>query len=326
MKINPPISWLLSLPEPWVRYRTRVDLLGSPKNDPQVMSERSAMLAHPAVQNLIIQAGNWPDQPLKRHNDASHPLHAINVLADFGLKMDDPGISDLVEKITAHTSPQGHLQTLLHVSPHYGGSAEPQWSWMLCDLPLVLYALIAFGLNDHPLIQTNINHLLKLVRDNGWPCACDSAWQGFRGPGRKDDPCPYATLISLRAFSLLPETHTQPEVLAGVEMLLNHWQLRKEKKYYLFGIGSDFGKLKYPLIWYDLMHVLTVLSRFENARRDPRLQEMAALLASQQDSNGCFTPTSVWKAWKGWNFAQKKEPSPWLTLLAHRALAAFALS
>lgn len=326
MKTNPPIAWLLSQPEPWVRYRTRVDLLGNPENDAQVIADRTAMLAHPSIQDLISRAAEWPNLPLKRHNDASHSLHALGVLADFGLKMDDPGGSGLVEKITAHTSPQGHLQTLLHVSPHYGGSAEPQWSWMLCDLPLVLHALLAFGLNDPPLIETNLNHLRRLSRENGWPCACDPAWQGFRGPGRKDDPCPYATLISLRAFSFLPETHTWPEVQSGVDMLLNHWQLRKEKKYYLFGIGSDFSKLKYPFIWYDLLHVLTVLSRFENARRDPRLQEMAALLASQQDSNGCFTPTSVWMAWKGWDFAQKKEPSPWLTLLAHRALSAIALS
>ena len=44
-------------------------------------------------------------------------------------------------------------------------------------------------------------------------------------------------------------------------MLLSHWKQRKEKKYYLFGMGSDFRKLKYPYVWYDILHVCEVLSR-----------------------------------------------------------------
>ena len=53
---------------------------------------------------------------------------------------------------------------------------------------------------------------------------------------------------------------------------------------------------------------------------DPRLAEMVALLASQADPQGRFTPGSVWQAWSGWEFGQKKVPSRWLTLLALRIL------
>ncbi len=35
--------------------------------------------------------------------------------------------------------------------------------------------------------------------------------------------------------------------------------MRGQKKYFLFGIGTDFHKLKYPLIWYDILHVSDVL-------------------------------------------------------------------
>jgi len=38
------------------------------------------------------------------------------------------------------------------------------------------------------------------------------------------------------------------------------------------------------------------------------------------DEAGRITPASVWKAWEGWEFAQKKEPSRWVTLLALTAL------
>jgi hypothetical protein len=38
------------------------------------------------------------------------------------------------------------------------------------------------------------------------------------------------------------------------------------------------------------------------------------------DQDGKFTSESIWTAWKGWEFAQKKQPSRWLTLIAWRTL------
>jgi hypothetical protein len=45
---------------------------------------------------------------------------------------------------------------------------------------------------------------------------------------------------------------------------------------------------------------------------------MAVLLKAKADDLGRFTPESVWMAWKGWDFGQKKEPSRWITLIAQR--------
>jgi hypothetical protein len=43
--MNAPVDWLLE-GEPWIEYRTRLDLLGQSEQDPQVMSARKAMLAN----------------------------------------------------------------------------------------------------------------------------------------------------------------------------------------------------------------------------------------------------------------------------------------
>ena len=43
-------------------------------------------------------------------------------------------------------------------------------------------------------------------------------------------------------------------------------------------------------------------------------------LAAQADEQGRFAPRSVWMAWKGWDFGQKKQPSPTVTFFATRAL------
>jgi hypothetical protein len=88
----------------------------------------------------------------------------------------------------------------------------------------------------------------------------------------------------------------------------------------MFYMGTDFRKLKVPFVWYDLMHVLDVLSKFTWLKEDPRLLDMLEILKSKADRQGRFTPGSVWTAWKDWEFGQKKEPSRWLTLLAWRII------
>jgi hypothetical protein len=45
---------------------------------------------------------------------------------------------------------------------------------------------------------------------------------------------------------------------------------------------------------------------------------MVGALVAQADAEGRYTATSMYRAWKGWSFADKKEPSPWLTFLAVR--------
>jgi hypothetical protein len=102
-------------------------------------------------------------------------------------------------------------------------------------------------------------------------------------------------------------------------MLLWHWEHQTGRKLYLFGIGTDFRKLKYPFVWYDILHVVDVLSRFSFfVHADPRFQEMVETITAQADENGRYTATSMYRAWKGWSFADKKNPSPWLTFLVRR--------
>jgi hypothetical protein len=314
-----PTDWLLAGPA-WVQYRTRIDLLGQPENDPEVITALKAMLADPQVKSVLDELSTWPGGALKRHNDAGHPLHKLVFLAALGFKAGDLVLQPIIERILAHQSQEGAFQIIVNIPAHFGGSGEDEWQWMLCDAPSILYAMLKFGLGDELRVQTAASHLGSLVRENGWPCAAASGLGKFRGPGRKDDPCPYANLISLKALAQSAQWRESDACKIGAETLLDLWEQRKERKSYLFAMGTDFSKLKAPLIWYDLLHVLDVLSQFPWLRGDPRLQEMSALLQSKADEQGCFIPESVWMTWKGWEFAQKKEPSRWTTLIAHRTL------
>jgi hypothetical protein len=157
-----------------------------------------------------------------------------------------------------------------------------------------------------------------LVADNGWRCVAAPELGKFRGPGRKSDPCPIANVYALKALAHVPHLQDSPAVRCGVEMLLAHWQHQHGGKFYMFGIGADFRKLKYPFVWYDILHVVDVLSRFSFVHADPRFQEMVETLTAQADAEGRYTAGSMYQAWKGWSFADKKNPSPWLTFLVLR--------
>jgi len=136
------IQWLLECDEPWTRYRTRVDLLGQPETDSEVRAARAAMLSHPQVRQLMAEAAAWPGPPLKRHNDASHPLYKLSTLADFGVQARDRGTSSLeggmasiIKAVLAHPSAQGAFQTMVNIPAAFGGTNENMWTWMACDAP-----------------------------------------------------------------------------------------------------------------------------------------------------------------------------------------------
>ena len=319
--MNPDIiQWLLDSNEPWTRYRTMTDLMDRPPDDPDVQLSRSEMFTHPLVQDLISESADWPGYALKRHNDAKHPIYKFSTIADFGLQASDPGMAPGIDAIMNHQSVEGAYQTMVNIPKAFGGSGEDLWTWVLCDTPTLLYALLSMGFEHHPQVQNAVQHLAGLVDDNGWRCIASPDLGKFKGPGRKSDPCPIATLCALKALSLLPEYQDNHETRVGTETLLNHWEKKFNHKLFLFGTGTDFRKLKYPYVWYDILHVVEVLSRFPHVYSDQRFREMVKSITDQADENGHYTANSMYIAWKGWSFSNKKNPSPWLSYLVLRIL------
>lgn len=318
--MNAPIEWLLT-GESWIVYRTRRDLLGQAENDPLVTAARQDMLADAQVQSLVADLSTWPGTVIASHKSAGQPFHKLTFIADLGLTANDAGVDTIVARILAHQAEEGPFQLPMNISSSHGGDGQEQWAWALCDAPLIVYALVKFGLVDEAAVQTAVTHLTNLVRDNGWPCVVAKELGKFRGPGRKEDPCPFANLAMLKALAEIDALRDSPACRAGAETLLSLWRDSTTRHPYMFYMGTDFRKLKVPFVWYDLLHILDVLTRFPWLHDDPRLLEMLALLRDKADADGRFTLESVWMAWKGWEFGQKKSASRWLTLMAWRILA-----
>lgn len=305
------IEWLLS-GEAYVEYRTRLDLLGQSDSDPQAAAVKKRMLSDPKIQVLLAELQDWPGKVIASHKSAGQPFHKLAFAADLGLTQNDPGIAEIAAKVRSHQSEQGPFTLPVGA----GGS----WGWALCDAPTLVYALAKFGYTQTAQVQKATAYLAGLARGNGWPCTVSKELGNWRGPGRKEDPCPYATLITLKMLTQFPQWRDSPQTRFGAESLLTLWSQSRQLHPYMFYMGIDFRKLKAPLVWYDLLHVLDVLSQFPWLKDDPRLVEMAALVKSKADSDGRYTPESVWQAWSNWEFGQKKQPSKWLTLLAIRIL------
>ncbi len=308
------IEWLLE-GDPFVEYRTRIDLLEQSEDELEVAQSRKRMIEDPKIQSLLSELKDWPGTVLSSHKSASQPFHKLSFIADLGLRKDDPQIKDIIERIYEHTSEEGPFQLPTNIPKHFGGSGTNEWAWALCDAPTIFYSLAKFGLKKDPQVQKAAKYLANLAAENGWRCVVSKELGKFRGPGRKDDPCPYATLVMLKMLAQFDEWKHSNEAHVGVECLLDLWKRSKELHPYMFYMGTDFRKIKAPFIWYDILHVLDALSQFNWIRTDSRLIEMSEIVKQKADAEGKYTPKSVWRAWKDWDFGQKKQPSRWLTFL-----------
>ncbi len=306
--------------EPWTAYRTRLDLLDEDPGSPAVLEVRKNMLSHPAIIGLLDELTHWPGTPLNSHKSAGQLFHKLAFIAEIGLNQSDVGVQEIIGKVVANQDPDGPLLSLMNIPTHFGGSGKDQFTWVLCDAPLLTYSLARLGMQDDARIQKAKNYLAGLSCEKGFLCKASADLGKFRGPGKKDDPCPFATLIMLKLMNLFDEDRNSEAARASVESLLHLWENSYTLHPYLFYAGKDFRKLKAPLVWYDILNVADTLSNFEYARKDQRFHDMVHEIEDKTDADGLFTAESVWKAWKDWEFGQKKVPSKWITFLVYRIL------
>lgn len=313
------IRWMLHGPA-WIRYNVLINLLDRKREDPQVISSYTDTINDPNIISLLADVQDWEHILLKRHNNASHPIHKLNFLANIEISPQEPGIQSAIRKILKHRSKEGPFQVLSNYPTNFGGSGVDEWLWCLCDAPLTIYILIKFGLGNSEIVLSALKYLNSLIRDNGWPCAVCKSLGKFRGPGKKSDPCPYANLLMLKVNALINDPIYEENINIGIETILGLWEHSREKRPYLFKMGTNFRKLKVPFIWYDILHILDVLSQYKQTYRDPRFQSMLDVVRSKSGIDFRITSESIWTKWKGWEFCQKQKPSMWVTFSILRIL------
>ena len=313
------LTWLInSYPE--VEYRTRLDLLNHCEDKDEVMDAKKRMLSSTLIREVLTELEKWPGHVINSHKSAGQLFHKISFIAELGFKSTDANIGEIIARMLDNISDEGIIQLPTNISKAYGGTGSDSWAWALCDAPLNLYSLIKLGYREDERIINGVKYLKTLVRSNGWPCIVSKELGKFHGPGKKDDPCPYATLMMLKLLSEFNEYIDSSEIKTGIDTICDLWMRSKETHPYMFYMGNDFRKLKAPLIWYDILHVLEVITRFPYSWDKKQVKEMLKTVLSKKNPEGKYIPESIWMEWKGWDFGQKKEPSPYLTYLILRIL------
>lgn len=198
------------------------------------------------------------------------------------------------------------------------GKADPhahEWHALPCDSPLISYALLLTGFQDDRLKKSI--ELIKnyWVTKQGWFCHFFFVEGIFK---KHKIGCPMAGLMALRVFSGIPQLIESDYARNAFAPLKFHKD--SGKSLYYFGRSKKFWTLKYPFVWYNGLYLADVLTRFDFLRKEPLVRELVAWIEASQDENGRFWPTSMFMAYKGWDFADKKEPSPWITFLCCRIL------
>lgn len=312
------IEQLLSVSEPWLQYAIKINLLN--ENKESLSDLRDEALKDKKIQAYLSDVSDFHSMLISNHKNPELPIRKLLFLLDIGFDTDIPEIESAINQLMSNRDKHGVYQSLTNIPKHYGGTGEDLFGWCLCDAPLLLMALLEAKVDYQQHIKQGVDFLVALNQPQGFPCSVSEEFGKFRGPGRKSDPCPNATLIMLNLLSGIDEFYDSDIVANSIEAILTLWESSIERHPYMFYMGTDFRKLKAPAMWYDIVSVTDCLSKYECARTDERFLEMVEMIKEKQDENGLFTPESIYTKCKGWDFGQKKVASPYLTYLCVRLM------
>jgi len=305
-----PIDWLLTR-EPFVQYRTLVDLFDRPEVDKEVVATRRVVSKHRLIRQILDKQnrdGYWgtPRDIYTWWPKKDTTFWMIGVLADLGFTREDRRIARACEYVFSTQLPSGGF-----------GCAPPPRPYP-CFTGILTESLAKLGCGPDSRLNEAYEWLTSRQRlDGGFWCKTT----GLPGGPREEEPsCAFATLCVLGALAQNPELRNSTVARKSAAFLFECWDNRGKIKYagHDSQIGKGWEKLKYPFTDYRILKYLDVLSQLEFARNDHRMMPIMSVLMAKQDEEGRSYPESIHRVWSDFDFGQKKAPSRWVTLLVYR--------
>lgn len=332
-----PVPWILSSDDAPAR-RIALACLPLAGLEGKPAARKAALAAasedvrsHSATRRLLAMLPRTGHEPARvsGHDKPELVTNVLDLLAELGLTAGtEPRIARLLDQMLSHADADGRLQA-------FGAqrSGPSVWGCLACDTHAIADAAGRHGWADDPRVRralaAAVSDVIETDLGLAWGCRPDPG-TGFRGPGRKGEPCPQTTLEALRAFSWLPVRERPRKLSDVVHSVLEIWRQRGSRKPYMFGHGRQFKVVKWPPTWYGAYEIVDVLGRLPETWRgsasDRRsLAEIAAcLLAYNVAGDGTVTPQSVFLGWEWLSIGQKKLPSPLATAMVWARLTSVA--
>jgi len=304
-----PVDWLLD-GEPFLKYRTLIDLLDRPEKDKDVGVAKDSISRHRLIKQIFDKQnkdGYWgtPKDIYTWWPKKDTTFWVLGILADFGLKRDNKNIARACEYVFSTQLPEGGF-----------GWAPPPTPGD-CFTGILTESLAKCGYVSDPRLEKAYQWLAGRQRlDGGFWCK-NTGQPG--GPREKEPSCAFGTLCVLGALTQNYKFKTSTIVKKSAGFLFKCWENRGKIKYagHDSQIGQGWEKLKYPFTDYRILKYLDVLSQLEFAKKDRRINSIMDFLIGKGDEKGRFYPESIHKVWSGFDFGQKILPSRWISLLAY---------
>ncbi|MFP4114302.1 MAG: hypothetical protein ACLFUA_08015 [Spirochaetales bacterium] len=237
----------------------------------------------------------WFETSVTRHNDPKLPSHVLKALADLGVRACDPGIGEIIEQIEEHRVDALYAarQTLPDRENRTPDPDADEWHALPCDSPEIASALLQLGHRGRALERSVAEVSRRWSEADDWFCHFFFVESQYR---RHQVGCPMAALMALDLIDRAPGDSD-----AAV-------------------VRTAFEPLEFPFVWFNALYLADVVSRFPELRETDLGRELIDWVVSGQDEEGRWRATSVFRMYKGFDFAQKREPSAWITLLCCRIL------
>ena len=289
---------------PWLKYAVETQLLDLKSDASPVAKDKSigTVISRLKDNTVGIPALKTGKVAYTRTGNAFWDLY---FLADIGLSAKELKIETEIEEFFKIQLADGSFIVMDGAKPGFH-----------CIPTIILSSLAKMGYQDDPHIRKFLQNVFDLQRlDGGWHCALSRA----KGKRLQDsDSCPMDNLNVLMLLGQYEEFRTDPRFNGAIDLLLRHWQKRKEPwRPYGYGMGTDFSKLKYPAPKYGILRVLDVLSLYPYAVRSKEFQDMLNFVL-QKSKDGKYCAESVSRSYAEFDFGQTKEPSRWITFLINR--------
>jgi hypothetical protein len=268
---------------------------------------------------LAGEACDWFPLSITRHNDPTICYYKLRLLTDFGMRKHDLKLSDIIKKAARHK--ENNLFAVRVCIPEETTGfpkADPhadEWHALPCDSPLITYILLKLGYNSKEVLQTVDTLRDKWNSPQGWFCNFAFVKNFYK---KLQVPCQMAGLYALEVFSLVPELKESAAARNAFAPIAFHKDYGKSM--YYFGRSKKFWTFKYPFIWYNAFYLAEVLTRFNFLKTGSVVKELITWIQKSQDADGRFTPTSMFRPYREWEFADKKRASGWITFLCCRIL------
>jgi hypothetical protein len=280
-EMNTVVSWLLDDDTPEVKYRTMTELLGMPKDDPDVKKAYGRLLQSRSlgfVMDKFMLKNKWED------------INAFLAVTEFGLTRGDVPIDEYVERCIKN----------MNMSTK-------------CAKILFLRNLVSLGYTGHPWVQEQIARAFSTIRPDG-SVRCLDKTKKTNDSRLPDMGCYRQTTTYLL---LGAELQKQGIVLPQFELLKTFYRAHdvsfhtdSPEKIIIKEMAETFYPIDHVHIGLQMiMYGLAVLGEGEQ----PYCTKARALLDSKKNRDGTYMLSESFEE-PYFNVGKVGQPNKWVTL------------